>query len=301
MKATARKWVVAATSMVVAGMVSNVALAADVTDQDRTYRNFTREAATLNKGQIRVEVRGMTMQDDGDTTLNSAGFRLRSLYGETYVLPNDPMGNPQVSPNKVKRVNGGQLDLVTSYGVADNLEVGAIVPGFIENVRFASGDNFEQRDIGDLQLYTKFKQQVAENCNVSGGVELSLPNGPERKGFGTGELGVTPFVGTRYQKGFVGVGINAGYQFYSGTPLAVDNTFHYGAQLFLRGGPTWSFRTEMAGRLFTQGGTRFNELVFMPGIDYALTDWLTLRPTGLASGTRPGYDWGVGLGIAATL
>lgn len=298
MKATARKWVVAATCMIVAGMVSNVALAADVTDQDRTYRNFTREAATLSKGQIRVEVRGMTMQDDGDTTLNSAGFRLRSIYGETFI---DPTGPGTVSPNKVKRVNGGQLDLVTSYGIADSLEVGAIVPGFIENVRFAGGDNFEQRDIGDLQLYTKFKQQVAENCNVAGGVELSLPNGPERKGFGSGELGVTPFVGTRYQKGAYGVGINAGYQFFSGTPVAIDNTFHYGAQLFMRGGPTWSLRTEIAGRLFTTGGTRFNELLIMPGIDYNLTDRILLRPTGLASGTRPGYDWGLGLGVAVTL
>lgn len=292
MKAVARRWVVTTALGMSAAMVGS-ALAADVTDADRSYRNFTREAATLRAGQIRIEARGMKLKDDGDSVLNVAGFRLRSLYTEVY--------KNQANPKRVTEINAGQMDLVTSYGIADNAEVGAIVPGLIETTRFEDGSNREEQDIGDLQLYGKFRHQVADNCNVAGGVELSLPNGPTSKGFGTGELGVTPFVSTRYQKGPFALGISAGYQFYSGSPDAVDNTFHYGAQAIVRGGETWALRTEIAGRVFRQGGTQFNDLTVLPGIDYRLSDNITLRPTGVAGGTSSAFDWGIGLGIAATL
>ncbi len=298
MKAVARRWVVTTALGMSAAMVGS-ALAADVTDADRTYRNFTREAATLRAGQIRIEVRGMKLEDNGEPVLNVAGFRLRSLYGEVY--------ENQENRNRITNISAGQLDLVTSYGIADNAEVGVIVPGMIETTRWVAGktindsNNREEQDIGDLQLYGKFRHQVADNCNVAGGVELSMPNGPTSKGFGTGELGVTPFVSTRYQKGPVALGVSAGYQFYSGSPDAVDNTFHYGAQVIVRGGETWALRTEIAGRVFRNGGTQFNDLTVLPGIDYRLSDNITLRPTGIAGGTSSAMDWGLGLGIAATL
>jgi len=81
MKAAARKWVVTTACAMSMALVSSWAFAADVTDADRTYRNFTREAASLGKGQIRVEIRGFSLHDEDHTVLNVSGFRLRSLYG----------------------------------------------------------------------------------------------------------------------------------------------------------------------------------------------------------------------------
>jgi len=277
-----------------------LARAADVTDGERTYRNFTREAATLSAGQIRVEVRGMKLDNSRNPVLNVTGFRVRSIHGETLkAVPG--VEDKVTNPKRVTDLSSGQLDLVTSYGLADTAEIGAIVPGLFETTRFKDGSNLEHQDIGDLQLYGKFKYAVAEHCNIASGVELSLPNGPEEKGFGTGELGVTPFVASRYQQGPFAIGVNAGYQFYSGSPDAVDNTFHYGAQAIVRGGETWSLRTEIAGRIFTQSGTQFNDLTILPGIDYKFSDTITIRPTGLANGTSAAMDWGVGIGIAVTL
>ncbi len=293
MKAAARLWVVTTACAVLVALVSNRAVAADVTDADRTYRNFTREAATLSQGQVRVEVRAFSLHDDQNTVLNVDGFRLRSLYGETF--------KNQANPNKVTKISSGQIDLVTSYGLNDNVEVGGIVPGRFETVTFAGQRGVENQDIGDVQLYGKFKHAVAEHCNIGGGVELSLPNGPVKKGFGTGELGVTPFMGTRYQKGPFALGLNVGYEFFSGSPKAVDNTFLWGAEAIVRGGAIWAIRAEVAGRLFTQGGTQFNDITILPGIDFNLTQNVTIRPTFLANGTSSALDWGAGIGLAATL
>ncbi len=298
MKAAGRMWVVTAACATLTALVSNRAIAADVTDADRTYRNFTREAATLSKGQIRLEVRALSLHDEENTVLNVEGFRLRSLYGETFKDPADPT---KVSPNKVRKISSGQIDLVTSYGLADNAEVGVIVPGRFETVRFEGNPAVEHQDIGDLQLYGKFKHTVAEHCNLGGGVELSLPNGPVNTGFGSGELGVTPFLGTRYQKGPLGLGINVGYQFFGGSPKAVDNTFLWGVEGIARAGEIWAIRAEVVGRLFTQGGTQFNDITILPGIDFNLTQNITIRPTFLANGTNSALDWGAGLGIAAIL
>ena len=153
------------------------------------------------------------------------------------------------------QLSGGEIDLLGSYGLGKNAEVGFIVPGLFQSLRFQNttgpDSTLNEQDVGDLQLYGKFKHSVAEHCAIGGGVELDLPNGPKNKGFTTGETGVTPFVSTRYQRGPYALGVNAGYEMYSGSP---PDVFHYGSEVIVRVSENWAFRTELAGRVFKDGG-----------------------------------------------
>ena len=286
MKGAAQRWFVAgfmATSFTIA---AGAARAVDVTDADRTWTNYAREAATVGDNNVRLELRGMSVADEGGNRLNIIGLRLRSLYPD----------------RKVNQLSGGEIDLLGSYGLGKSGEVGFIVPGYFQSLRFdnkdpQTGNTLDQQDIGDVELYAKFKHTVAEHCAIGAGLELTLPNGPENKGLSTGEASFTPVVSTRYQRGPVAVGINAGYQIYNGNPVDV---FHYGSEVILRASEAWAFRTELAGRVFKDGGHSFDALQILPGIDYNLTPNLTLRPQGMAGLTNSAIDWGVGAGVAFT-
>jgi hypothetical protein len=198
----------------------------------------------------------------------------------------------------VQSISGGIIELVGSYGFAKNAEVGFIVPGFIQSLERKSGGNkVNDADVGDLLLYGKLQRSVAEHCMVGGGLELTTPNGPKDKGFSTGELGLNPFVSTRYQKGRLGVGANVGWNFYSGD---VSDVLNYGAEVILRGSETYAVRAEIVGRVFDESGTRFNDLTILPGIDIKWTENVTVRPTGLANGTDTALDWGIGCGVAVS-
>src|SRR5262249_42677514 len=95
--------------------------------------------------------------------------------------------------------------------------------------------------------------------------------------------------------GPLGGGLNVGYQIFDGG--AVD-VFNWGVEVFVRPGPSWVIRTELAGRVFNEAGKTFDDLTVLPGIDYNLTDYLTIRPTGLAHGTESAMEWGIGCGMA---
>ncbi len=278
MKGAAQRWIVAGIAGLALGFAAQVAPAADVTDNDRVYRNFTRETATVSENQIRLEVRGLQEQDEENTRLNLLGLRLKNLY-------------PGRTPESL---TGGIIDLVGSYGLAKNAEVGFIVPGYIETIKFKDGSRRSSQDVGDLELYGKFKRDVAEHCAVGAGVELTVPNGPKNKGFSTGETSVNPVVSTRYQRGPFGVGMNVGYQFFAGD---APDVFNYGAEVIVRGSDLYAIRTEIVGRVFNQG-VRNHDLTILPGIDFNLSENVTIRPTGLANGTDTALDWGVGLGVA---
>jgi hypothetical protein len=291
MKGTAQRWVVASVASVAVAMAAQMAAAADVTDADRTFRNYTHETATVGDGQIRLEVRGFTEQDEGNhVRLSVAGLPLREIY-----------------PNaRVESTDSSMLDLIGSWGFMKNAELGFIVPGLLQSTRFrqgppdfkSGGPTVNDADIGDFLLYTKFQQPVAKHCSVGGGLELTFPNGPAGKGFGTGEFGASPFVSTRYQYRMIGVGANMGYQIYTGS---AHDVFNYGTEIILRASNVWALRTELAGRVFNAAGIRFHELQVLPGIDFDLSNRITVRPTGMVKGTDTAPDWGVGVGIAVTL
>jgi outer membrane protein OmpA-like peptidoglycan-associated protein len=284
MKGVTQRWIAAQCAAVSLVLTAGVASAADVTDTDRVYRNYTRETATVPEDQVRLEVRGLHEQDDGHTRLDLLGFPVKSTF-----------------PGKTATsVSGGVIDLLGSYGFAKNAEVGFLIPGFIESMRFTDGTHANNEDIGDVMMYTKFQRPVAQHCSVGAGFELSVPTGTTGKGFGTGELGFNPVVSSRYQRGPFAIGANVGYQMYTGdTPNAKD-VFNYGAEVIVRGSETYAFRTEIAGRTFNQRGTRFHDLTILPGIDFNVAPNFTIRPTGMAGGTDTALDWGIGLGLAFT-
>lgn len=269
----AHKWIVA----VVVGLSlvgsARCASAAEVTDADRSFRNYTQETAVVSDQQVRVEVRGVMVQDEGKTRLNLIGYRI-----------------------KADSIHGGIMDLVGSYGLSKNSELGLILPGYIESRRVSGQPAVNNGDMGDLQLYGKFKYSVAEHCSVGAGGQLSVPTGNEKKEFGTNELGMTPYVSTRYEHGSLGVGVQAGYQFWTGD---VPGAFQYGAEFFVRPSESWAFRTEVAGRVFDQGGFRNHDVSLYPGFDYNLEENLVIRPIGIVGLSKIALDYGIGLGVAA--
>src|SRR5262249_14204461 len=169
MKGVAHRLMVAGLAGFSVMLAAGRAATADVTDSDRTVRNFTRETATVGDGRIRVELRGLHAQDENNTRLNEYGLLL-------------PKGQTQ-------EVTGGVIDLLGSYGLGKNAEVGVDIPSYIESKKLVDGTRFNNSDIGDIMMYLKLKRSVAEHCSVGGGFEMSIPNGPVRKGFSTGELG----------------------------------------------------------------------------------------------------------------
>lgn len=282
----------------------------EVTDADRTFRNFTREAATVDQGQVRVEVRALRTEElagPGDPDCRRSG---RNNCARLNTIGQRVLG--------AEEVKGAVIDLVASYGLMTNTEVGFVAPFIIETVKRDDGTKNTAEDFGDLLFYGKYKQPVAENCSVSGGLELTAPTGdvtqtrtlPRRfsgggsaanrgfSAFGAGNVGFNPFLSTRYQQGRVGVGAHIGYNFYTGDE--VPEVFNYSVQAILRGNEYFSFRAEFSGRVFDQFGTRWHDAVVLPGIDFALSETITIRPEGLANITGTAQDWGIGLGIAAT-
>ena len=194
----------------------------NVTDRDRSFRNFTRDTATVGDGRIRLEVRGFTLEDNRDVELNIAGLPIEKVQQD---LTNSQPGTlPRVS-----RVQGGFIDLLGSYGLGHNAEIGFDVPYFIETIDVTdvnSGSKYSKnsQDVGDTILYGKFKRQMAEHCALALGMELSIPTGIEKKYFGTGELGFNPFISTRYQRGRLGGRSTSATRFTPATSSKMSST-----------------------------------------------------------------------------
>jgi outer membrane protein OmpA-like peptidoglycan-associated protein len=283
MKRVAQRWMVAQIAgLCLLATTGASAAEVNVTDADRTYRNFTRETATVRQDEIRLEVRGLQEQDDGTTRLDLLGFPVRRL--------------PGVSEGNVSTLSGGIIDFVATYGFAKNAEIGLIIPGYIQSLTLKTGgDKINNSDVGDVMLYGKIQRPLAEHFSVGAGMELTTPNGPVNKGFGTGQVGVNPFLSARYQQGRIGVGANVGFNFYN---HSVPDVFNYGAEVILRGNAMFSLRTEIAGRVFNEFGVRYDDLQILPGLDVQISDNITIRPTGMVGGTNTSLDWGIGAGFA---
>lgn len=279
-----------------------------VTDADRIFKNFTRESATVNQGQIRVEVRGLRTEelaDGGNPDCRKSG---RQNCARLNTIGQRVLG--------AEEVKGGTIDLVGSYGLMANTEVGFILPFIIETVKRDTGQNITNEDVGDVLFYGKYKQAVAEHCTVAGGLEVTAPSGDETKtrtldrrfrengsaagrgfsAFGAGDVGLNPFVSTRYQQGRLGVGAHIGYNFYTGDN--VPEVFNYSAHAILRGTDFFAFRAEFSGRVFDQFGTKWSDAVVLPGIDFTLSENFLVRPVGMANLTGTAQDWGIGIGVA---
>jgi hypothetical protein len=301
MTGATQRWIAAGVFGLAALLAARAASATDVTAADRAFHNYIRETATLPQGQFRLEVRGLEEQKE----LSSEDQRELDPYINVAGLLQSQQAD---KGNALQDLTGGVIDLLGSYGLGKNAEVGFDVPSYIQSTRFTNiNTNATQRvtnsDIGDISLYLKFKRSVAKHCWAGGGMELSLPNGPVQKGFGTGEMGFKPFLSSRYQRGAFAVGAHVGYETYTG---AQPDVFTYGAETIVRASELYALRVEVAGRVFNQnttlnGGTRWHDAAVYPGIDVNLSDNLTIRPEGMAHLTDVAIDWGIGIGLAYTL
>ncbi len=276
-----QKWVSGTVAVLSICGMAKLANAAEVTDVDRSYGNFVREAATVGEQQVRLEVRGLSLNDEGKTRIDIVGRRI-----------------------KADSLAGGKVEALASYGVFKGSEIGIDVPIIAQSVT-VNGQNLSTNGdpvpgsttgLGDISLYWKFKQQVAEHCAVGAGVEVQTPSNTNDK-IGTREVGLNGFVGTRYTHGAFGIGLNTGYQFFSGD---VANVYNFGVTTHIKGGENWGLRTELVGRIFDQAGLRNHDVSILPGIDYNISRNWVFRPTGIVGITSTSLDWGIGAGLAAT-
>ena len=315
MKGAAQRWTIAS----LAGL-SLLAVAAgaeaqrekpkvEVTNADRVWANYIREAATVEQNKFRIEVRAFRVEDNEDGGDPDCRGPLRKNCTRLNTIGQRVIG--------VEDIRGATFDLIGSYGVAKNAEVGLKIQGIIESFKRDDGSSTTFEDVGDIVVYGKFVQEVAANCVLGGGLELSTPpwNGlaekartvrtgagfdaeGSRTGTSTGELGLNPFISSRYQVGRIAVGAHIGYNFY--TDDDVEEVLNYSAHTILRGSDFYALRLELNGRLWDQFGEKWHDIALLPGVDLPLADNVTFRPTGLVNLTNTALDWGIGAGVAAT-
>ncbi len=259
--------------LAVAGFIAwgRVVQGAEMSEAIRSFKNFTRDAATVEQGRLRLEVQGVKIQDKEKTRLNLIGFRI-----------------------KADEISAGAFTLLGSYGLSKNSEIGFSLPGYIES-RTVSGQKTTKEDMGDVTLYGKFTQGVNDNLKWAAGVEVRVPSGSKSKEFGTDEVGLNPFLSARYVYKAFGMGGHVGYEFTTGD---VPDVFNWSFELFLRGSSFYTIRHELTGRVFHQGGFRNHDLTLWPGVDLHFADNFTIRPTGMVGGTDIALDYGIGLGLA---
>jgi hypothetical protein len=275
----------------------------DVTDRDRVWANFTREAAIVGHQHFWLELRGMKLMDD--QSIKQSDPDGGTFKGPTLNLAGYPLNRPTKckglvgQPGCVTEIDGGRFDLIAAYGLLSTLEVGLDFPFVMqEQVSFADGASRDTADLGDLQLYGKFKRQLAEHWAGALGLEINTATGSSSKGFGTGHTGLNPFLSARYQSGRVALGSHVGFLLNVDGP---SDVFNWSLEGIVRATQRLALRCEVNGRLFKTGGETFDDVAVWPGFDFNLTDYFVIRPQGLAHLTTDAVDWGLGLGLAITL
>jgi hypothetical protein len=278
---------------------SAAASTSDVTDRDRTWASFSREAATVGDGHFWVELRAMKLNDDegADKTDTTAGV---SVSGPALGLSGYPVNSFERRNNDfIDEIDGGRFDLIAAYGLGPYWELGMDLPFVMQQqISLSSGASQDDVGVGDLMFYGKFKKELAEHWAGALGLEMSIPTGSEDELFGSGELGLNPFLSTRYQAGRFGLGAHVGFL------LNTDDqpdVFNWSVQGIVRGNETFSLRTEFVGRVFNDFGQTFNDIAAYPGLDFNLTDNFIIRPEGLAHLTDDAIDWGIGIGFVFTM
>ena len=274
----------------------------DVTDRDRVWVNFTREAAIVGHRHFWLELRGMALLND--QSIRQSDGAGGTFEGPTLNLAGYPLNRPtrckglDDESGCVTEITGGRFDLIAAYGLLSTLEVGMDFPLMLQDVKFAGGSDSNAVDIGDLQLYGKFKRQLAEHWAGAVGVEINTATGSSSKGFGSGHTGLNPFLSARYQSGRFALGSHVGFLLNVDDP---PDVFNWSLQGIVRANQLFAFRCEFNGRLFRTGGTTFNDVAVWPGLDINLTDYFVIRPQALAHLTDDAINWGLGLGLALTL
>ena len=276
----------------------------DVTDRDRVWVNFTREAAVVGDNHFWIELRGMKlMNDQGIKQRDDQGA---AFDGPTLGLNGYPVNQPSCSATLsstpggcIEEIDGGRFDLVGAYGLGASTELGVDLP-FVtqQQIDFVDGSDQNNADVGDLVLYGKFKRQLAEHWAGVLGLELSAPTGSESNFIGSGDLGLNPFLSTRYQSGRVGLGAHIGFLLNTG---GQPDVFNWSLEAILRGNALFALRCEVNGRQFRTFGENYTDIAVWPGLDLNLTDYFVIRPQAVAHVTNDAINWGLGIGFVFTM
>jgi hypothetical protein len=271
----------------------------DVTDNDRMWANFTREAAVVGDRRFWIELQGMKLNNDQQIKQTDVSDPTKNVEGPTLGLNGYPV-KPfnQKHGSNVTSIDGGTFNLIGAYGI-ETWEVGTNIPFVMQQqISFNSARPQEDANIGDMVLYGKYKLPLADHWAGGLGMEMSIPTGPESELLGSGDLGLNPFLSTRYQSGRAGVGGHLGMLLNTGSQPQV---FNWSIEGVVRGNQHFSLRTEINGRLFRDVGETFNDIAVLPGIDFNLTENIIIRTEGLAHLTTDAINWGIGLGLVFTM
>lgn len=267
----------------IASAAENTRVTSDVTDLDRMWDNFNREAAVVGDGRFWVELRGLKLNKN-DPKIGLNGYPVKRFERKR--------------GSELTELDGGRFDLIGAYGLGQ-AELGIDLPLVLqESLDFADGTNSEHASFGDMVLYGKFKQELAENWAGALGLEMSIPTGRESVMLGSGDLGLNPFLSTRYQSGRLAIGGHLGFLLNTGSQPQI---FNWSVQGIARGNRHFALRTEVTGQLYNDVGNTFNIISVYPGLDFNLTENFIIRPEGMAGLTYQAFDWGIGIGLVFTM
>jgi hypothetical protein len=271
----------------------------DVTDRDRMWANFTREAAVVGHRQFWIELRAMKLSNDQGISQPDVNDPTKSVEGPTLGLNGYPVKPfAQKKGSNVTSIDGGSFNLIGAYGI-ETWEVGGNLPFVMQQqVSFESLRPQQDVNVGDLVLYGKYKMDLAEHWAGGVGLEMSIPTGPEDELLGSGDVGFNPFLSTRYQSGPVGLGGHLGFLLNTGSQPSV---FNWSVEGVVRVTQHFALRTEVNGRLFNDVGSTFNDVAVYPGLDVNLFENVIIRPEGLAHLSSDAISWGIGLGLVFTM
>lgn len=262
--------------LLLATVAAPAAQAVDASDADRSYRNFVRDSAVVDKGQFRFEFQGQTIHDESQNRLSAAGFRTRA---ESLTMWN--------------------MNAIASYGLMKGTEVGLVLPWTQTSVRTVDDLNQISKNstdsVGDLRIYAKHRIPLGQRCSIAAGLEASAPTGSQRRQIGLGEPSFHSFVATRYTYKAFGLGAQGGYQLITDD---VPDVITWAGDVFVRAGDSYVIRTEVVGRVFQQGGFTNHDIEVWPGIDFHYTENLMIRAAGMKGATGLAHEWGLGFGAA---
>lgn len=196
-----------------------------------------------------------------------------------------------------------------AYG-GEAWEAGVLIPFLQSESRycpdFGRCSEYDTSGVGDIQLFGKYVARF-EHVHIGGGIDLSLPSGNEKKGRGTGQLGVAPFatgavlVGPVQLRAHLGGMLYADSDYIYGSGRFPRDVLFYGGGAFYGINEIIAVRAEVIGTHIVNQPDFADNVSFQPGVDIRISLGLfdmLIRPTALVGLTDAAPDWGIGGAIA---
>ena len=82
---------------------------------------------------------------------------------------------------------------------------------------------------------------------------------------------------------------------------SVEDVFNYSVFTIARVSDAFAMRLELNGRFLRDFGEDFHDVSLWPGLDFNVSDRITIRPQGLVHLNDDAWEWGVGIGAFVDL